>query len=216
MSDLPTLTLDQIRETVGKTWFDFAQEDTSVILDTRQHGDVGEEEAGAEDKDEGRRIIKALRAAYPPTDYRTRYEVVDEWVTVTIDLAPYPPAKRKAMREDKLFAEWLTQRHREADAANQLFTTAKQAQPFYLHGATDKKYTWTLQVAFGVVSSGSYLPRPFATPEEAREAGDRLTANWKAMPSTVLAAKDIRTASGRLLYTHGSVVYTGIFRPPVP
>ena len=78
-------TLEEIKKTIGQTWFTEDGCDSSLIsLSTRDHGDVGEEEPGWLDIAEAKRIIKALREAYPQLSIDS--DTCDEWVTVEIRL----------------------------------------------------------------------------------------------------------------------------------
>lgn len=76
------MNITHIQKLIGRTWFDVEEnEEDDVLLSTREHGDVGEEVAGGADIDEGRRIVKALRA---DDGLVARLDVVDEWVHVHI------------------------------------------------------------------------------------------------------------------------------------
>lgn len=56
-----------------------------ILLQTRENGDVGYEEAGDEDIEEARRVQKLIKKKFP--DLRVEIEVVDEWVHLNI----WPP-----------------------------------------------------------------------------------------------------------------------------
>jgi hypothetical protein len=78
-------TLEEIKKTIGQTWFTEDGCDSSLIsLSTRDHGDVGNEEPGSRDISEAKRIIKILREAYPHLFIDG--DTCDEWVSVEIRL----------------------------------------------------------------------------------------------------------------------------------
>ena len=74
--------VDEIKKLIGPTWFDVENDDDdSVSLSTREHGDVGEEEPGQEDIDEARRILRAVNAS---SEFKATADVCDEWVSIEI------------------------------------------------------------------------------------------------------------------------------------
>jgi hypothetical protein len=77
-------TLEELKELIGDTWFDItmSHDNSCLSLDTRDHGDVGEEKAGQEDWDEGERLLKILRKDHDALNYSITLEDVDEWVTL--------------------------------------------------------------------------------------------------------------------------------------
>lgn len=66
-----------------KTWYQKEVYSTHIILQTRENGNVGSEEAGKKDIDEGKRIIKELKNKFP-NEIKVEAEVVDEWVHINI------------------------------------------------------------------------------------------------------------------------------------
>lgn len=76
------ITSAEVRELTGATWFDLQEEENQIILDSREHGDVGSESPGKPDLAEARRLTAELRKGFPRHDVSA--EVVDEWVVVTI------------------------------------------------------------------------------------------------------------------------------------
>lgn len=70
-----------------KTYMDIYDEGDAeqIMLQTRENGDVGYEEAGSEDVEEAERVQKLINKKFP--DLRVEIEEVDEWVHLNI----WPP-----------------------------------------------------------------------------------------------------------------------------
>lgn len=70
-----------------KTYMDIYDEGDAeqIMLQTRENGDVGYEEAGSEDVAEAERVQKLINKKFP--DLRVEIEEVDEWVHLNI----WPP-----------------------------------------------------------------------------------------------------------------------------
>jgi hypothetical protein len=81
-----TLTSEDIRRAIGRTYFGMEDDDSHILLDTRSNGDVGSETPGEPDIEEGKRILKSLRENFP--HHHSGIETVDEWVHVSIRKAP--------------------------------------------------------------------------------------------------------------------------------
>lgn len=73
-------TTETIKNVIGKTWFDLADEGDHFALESRLYGDVCNEETGVEDRKEGNRLRGLLRDA----GIKCTIEAVDEWVTISI------------------------------------------------------------------------------------------------------------------------------------
>ena len=71
-----------INSAVEGTWFDVREESDSIVLDSREHGDVGSETPGKLDFAEAKRMSAILRGRFPRHDIRV--ETVDEWVVLEI------------------------------------------------------------------------------------------------------------------------------------
>lgn len=71
-----------LRSAVGRTWFDLSESDDRLLLDTREHGDVGSETPGKPDLIEARRLATTARNLFPR--HEVRVEAVDEWVVVEV------------------------------------------------------------------------------------------------------------------------------------
>jgi len=67
-----------------KTYMDVYDEDNTeeILLQTRENGDVGYEEAGDKDIAEAERVQKLIKKKFP--DLRVSIEEVDEWVHLNI------------------------------------------------------------------------------------------------------------------------------------
>ena len=78
--------VEKVKKVVkDNSYFDFSQYDKehdSLLFNTRENGDVGEEQASDIDVEEGRRLAKLLRVEFP--DLKVSMEVVDEWVHVNV------------------------------------------------------------------------------------------------------------------------------------
>lgn len=83
---MSALTESQVRGAVGRTYFQLQDEGDYFLYDTRDNGSVGDEEAGEEDIQAGLKLSKILEAAFP--NHKVRFEVVDEWVHVSINKEP--------------------------------------------------------------------------------------------------------------------------------
>lgn len=70
----------QIKDILGKTWFSVSDEGDHFTIDSREYGDICNEETGLEDRREGNRILKLLRDA----GIKCSAECVDEWVILTV------------------------------------------------------------------------------------------------------------------------------------
>jgi hypothetical protein len=75
-----TTAIEKIKEIAGKTWFELCDEGDHFALESRQYGDVCNEETGLEDRKEGNRLRKALQDA----GIKSSIEAVDEWVVISI------------------------------------------------------------------------------------------------------------------------------------
>jgi hypothetical protein len=80
------LTEAQVRRAAGRTYFSLQDEGSYFLFDTRNNGDVGDEEAGQEDIDAGVALTNLLRKALPA--YKVDFEIVDEWVHVSVSKEP--------------------------------------------------------------------------------------------------------------------------------
>jgi hypothetical protein len=82
MSTPRKLSPTDVKSVVGSTWFDLEEGEDRLVLDTREHGDVGSESPGQPDILEARRMAAALRKSFPR--HEVRLEAVDEWVTLEV------------------------------------------------------------------------------------------------------------------------------------
>jgi hypothetical protein len=203
--DLNPVTVESVKKVVGRTWFDFEDQEDRIMLDTRDNGNVGDETPGQEDVTEGRRLIKALRAAFPL--HHCAFEIVDEWVHVDIK------KRRKSEREQR--EEALETLKREGKKLHEPALTAALAAvhqeiigpapegndrramsnykakrtPFYsnehfLLERMDPKDPGRIVVTIGAFFGERLLycdhlgaVPPFKTPEEAQEALSKLLAH---------------------------------------
>lgn len=101
MKKLLEATEASVKAAAGRTWFGVSDEGDQILLDTRDHGDVGAEEAGDADIKEAMRVLKELRKTFKPADYLTSMEVVDEWVHVSVRKLPYTAEERKEHKLQK-------------------------------------------------------------------------------------------------------------------
>jgi len=75
-------TAEIVKKAIKGTWFDVEDDGGTIILSSREYGDVGDESAGAEDIKEARRLIVLLRNEFPTV--KVEGDIVDEWVMVTL------------------------------------------------------------------------------------------------------------------------------------
>lgn len=75
---------DIVRFVADNSYFEFDGEDDdrTLTFSTRENGDVGSEEPGAEDVREGKRIGREILSKFPNTS--VSLEAVDEWVMLTV------------------------------------------------------------------------------------------------------------------------------------
>lgn len=78
-------TFIQVRDFVSKnSWFQFEEEtETELHFATREHGDVGLEDAHPKDIDAAREICKRLHHLH--SNIKATYETCDEWVNITVE-----------------------------------------------------------------------------------------------------------------------------------
>jgi hypothetical protein len=89
------LTPQSLREMVGPTHFDIYEEGEDIILESRDHGDTFFEKPGAEDIEEGKRLLRSVKAhlAMESEVMKERtmsIEAIEEWVRVTIGASRQP------------------------------------------------------------------------------------------------------------------------------
>lgn len=96
-------TVADVKEALGRTWFTITDEETFINIESRDYGDVGNETPGKKDIEEGKRLLTLLRKAFKQSNWVTKFEIVDEWVTVSLRVAPLSKEeKAKVAREKKL------------------------------------------------------------------------------------------------------------------
>lgn len=102
------LSAADIKAAVGNTWFDLEEDEDRLVLDTREHGDVGSESPGKLDVLEARRMAATLRKIFPR--HEVSLETVDEWVTLEVhrDEKSKEKLEREARgkRAEKLKGDW--------------------------------------------------------------------------------------------------------------
>ena len=83
-----------------KTYMDIYDEGDAeqIMLQTRENGDVGYEEAGSEDVAEAERVQKLINKKFP--DLRVEIEEVDEWVHLNIQAPNVPVYKYRYRKAD--------------------------------------------------------------------------------------------------------------------
>lgn len=82
----------------NRSWFDDESEnvdDDEILLTTREHGDVGNEQWGKEDVNEAKQIIKTITSKFPETQYKI--EQVDEFVYLYLK----PSKSERELQEEK-------------------------------------------------------------------------------------------------------------------
>lgn len=182
-------TVATVKAAAGRTWFDCSDEETSIELSTREHGDVGSETAGKADTDEGWRLLKLVRKVFKPASWVVTYDVVDEWVSVSVRKLPLTKAeKAQALVEKKMTAlrEKIEETCRLANAA---VTEPNVRQTFI--GSVYKGcgyYKSYLKAVFGkrILYQGHlYSGFAFATLEEAEVALAPIVAQFPELVWTL-------------------------------
>ena len=130
-----------------KTYMDIYDEDDAeqIMLQTRENGDVGYEEAGSEDVAEAERVQKLIKKKFP--DLRVEIEEVDEWVHLNLmpNKTKEKLAEEKAKRKEdkirrksaKLIAKELNVTEKEALVIIKDFSYSKE----YYEKNKDSRYT---------------------------------------------------------------------------
>ena len=183
------LTTTEVKAAIGNTWFDAQDDNGKIMLDTRDHGNLGEETPGKKDIEEGRRITKALKAAYP--QHEVSFEIVDEWVIVDIRTTPKSQAKlaeeakaQKVMELTKLWAPKIENAFSQTEA--EMFGEQRPQNhktPFYWRNCIEIQENGNTVIPV-VASFGErilYRDHPqsipaFLTAEEARQAAEKIAA----------------------------------------
>jgi hypothetical protein len=70
----------KIKNLIGNTWFYLVDDVNSFALESRDFGDISNDETGPKDRQEARRLITILRA----NGIKCGVELVDEWVVIDI------------------------------------------------------------------------------------------------------------------------------------
>ena len=208
-----TPDIKTVKTAVGGTWFDIEEEADTIRLDTRDHGDVGEETPGKKDVEEGRRIAKALKTAFPT--HEVGLEAVDEWVVV--DIRKTPKDARKLAEEAKArmikgrsetwaprIAEILAELDREIFGGERPNNCACPLRWNKSVGITENgNTTIALNTEFG--ERFLYRDHPgaipaFKTPEEARKAAEKILLKFG--PGTKITGQRQTRAMERETYNY--------------
>jgi hypothetical protein len=217
----------EVKEVVGKTWFDFEETENFIVFDTRLNGDVGGETPGKEDVLEGRRLVKEVLRHFPKHD--VKMEVVDEWVHVEIKRIPKSPTLLReeafARKTKALSEKWAT------PIKNALLESSKvllgdssesknHARPFRWGGKVIPGDGGTGATTFVSKYGKRYLYRdhleaipPFETPEDGRKAiravldavggtlkGERVREPYKTLTYNYPAPRNVIEEVGEVVY----------------
>lgn len=123
-------TVDTVKAAAGRTWFQCSDEDSHIELSTRDHGDVGSETAGKADKVEGGRLLKLVRKVFEPSSWVVTYDVVDEWVSVSVRTLPLTKAEKDKARIEKKMTALRVKIQEACKAANAAITKPNVRQTF--------------------------------------------------------------------------------------
>jgi len=218
------VTRSAVFAAIGKSWFDLTEEDGRIELETRLHGSVGEETAGEEDKKEGLRILRALRKAFPVAHYETMFDVVDEWVSVSIRVEPFNKAERAAILKEAKLVKLNTKLREVTETLN----AAARAENLNLRGPasfhvstghTFKPDQVEVKVEFGkrfLYTNHLGAGIKFATAEEAEAAGRKMLESFPKIDWTMTISKPFdRTtynnpAPYNVIETTASVTFTAL------
>lgn len=111
-------TVATVKAAAGHTWFDCSDEGDHIELSSRSHGDVGSERAGKADIDEGKRLLKLVTKVFKPLAWSVTYDVVDEWVSVSVRVAPLTKKEKDRLKLEKKMRELRAIIKDACDAAN--------------------------------------------------------------------------------------------------
>lgn len=216
------ITASSIKVAIGATWFDLEDDEQHFHLDSRSHGNVGAEVPGEADKTEGLRLLKLLEKAFPKTNYHApKFEVVDEWVTITITKAPLTAKEKK----ERLFRQRIKKSYRElaeffsARPFFQQHVDAKKVRcsfSCHLQESYTSKNSFTISIAavFGSVPPGQDWPGSYEFPDaDAAEKALRSLLADKSLPSLdwkleVVPAQERRNFSNKLIEIAGKVTFS--------
>ena len=222
MKQLAKVTLEAVKTVAGRTWFNITDECDDISLSTRAHGCVGSETAGKVDIAEGKRLMPLIKQGFPPSRFLVVFDVVDEWVSITIRKDPLTPreklmaAQKKSRRKindkvSKIAADLKAQGYAPAilycdsgyQAEGHLYRTAR------LH----------LVIPFGEVVTALYTSFRYKTAEQAEEAARVIIplitglplAEWKMDEVKPLYSRTALNGSGRILDKSSEVRFTAVF-----
>ncbi|NBU73157.1 MAG: hypothetical protein EBS53_17245 [Bacteroidetes bacterium] len=164
-----------------------------IQLETREHGSVYNETAGAEDVAMGRRILGILRKAFP--ENKSEAEVVDEWVIVAIQtgegerMAEIEKKIRYAVRGSQFDGQM---EHSYPRWYIDVVVESPSKKGFYLVGELDGQYQYD---AWDEKNGASYAPpilitvkngKPFAVKIPESRAGwyDDITRRNHKLPAS--------------------------------
>lgn len=175
-------TVATVQAAAGRTWFDCSDEDNHIELSSRVYGDVGNERAGKADMNEGWRLRKLVQKTFKPAAWVVTYEVVDEWVSVSVRKLPLTKAEKDTARAAKQMTALREKLEESCRLANAALPMPNVRQTFV--GSVYKGcgyYQPYLQVVFGkriLYHSHLYSGFAYATLEEAEAALAPLVAQF--------------------------------------
>ena len=79
------MSLEKARQILESSWFSDDGDSEGLAFSTREHGDMSKDEAGADDIEEARRLVKKIREECP--DLQARIETCDEWTMISVSEA---------------------------------------------------------------------------------------------------------------------------------
>lgn len=147
---IKTPSKELLEEVIGKTWFTVLEHMEHFSIESRDHGDMLTDTAGEKDVAEGRRILKAIRAVFPISKWKSKADVVDEWVVVSIQKKPFTELEIKQMRQKKKMAKLDKHIRALVSEANER-TKKDNCRPSFGGSCYDGHYCYyaTLNVTFG-------------------------------------------------------------------
>lgn len=143
-------TVETVKAAIGVTWFDCKDEEHHIILETRENGDVAEEQAGAKDVTEAQRLLSVLRRTFNTATWDTKFDVVDEWVAVSVRKEPWAKEEKKRNKRKGQLDKLCSQADCLCNEANKEFQSSRTRAPFgYARYTSGTAYHLILLANFG-------------------------------------------------------------------
>ena len=116
-----------VRAVIGCTWFDVNDEVDRISMESRIYSSGASKEPGATDVEveEGLRLLKSIRKAFPPSKWVTTFSTYNEHVMVSLRKAPLTTREKAVRKQKTLLAKLRGHLHVTIIRANE--RTSKQS-----------------------------------------------------------------------------------------